>query len=28
LIRKYGEDWYKELEYAAENIDEIMKIRK
>jgi len=28
LIRKYGKDWYKELEYAAENIDEIMKIRK
>jgi Protein of unknown function (DUF3109). len=27
LIRKYGEDWYNELEYAAENIGEIMKMR-
>ena len=27
LIRKYGSDWYKELEYAAANIDEIMKMR-
>ncbi|MFA8436987.1 MAG: DUF3109 family protein [Marinifilaceae bacterium] len=25
LIRKYGEDWYKELEYAAEHIHEIYK---
>ncbi|MDM8160793.1 DUF3109 family protein [Labilibaculum sp. K2S] len=25
LIRKYGEEWYKELQYAAEHIDEIMK---
>ncbi|MRT94496.1 DUF3109 family protein [Ancylomarina sp. 16SWW S1-10-2] len=28
LIRKYGEDWYKELEYAAENLEEIYQIRK
>jgi len=28
LIRKYGEDWYKELEYAAENLEEIYKIRR
>jgi len=28
LIRKYGEDWYKELEYAAENIEEIYQIRR
>lgn len=28
LIRKYGEDWYKELEYAAENIDEIYQTRR
>jgi len=27
LIRKYGEDWYNELKYAAEHIGEIMKIR-
>ncbi len=25
LIRKYGEEWYKELEYAAENLDEFYK---
>ncbi len=24
LIRKYGEEWYKELEYAAEHIDELI----
>jgi len=28
LIRKYGEDWYKELEYAAENLEEIYQIRR
>jgi len=28
LIRKYGEDWYKELEYAAENIEEIYQVRR
>ncbi|MGZ2371829.1 DUF3109 family protein [Ancylomarina sp. YFZ004] len=28
LIRKYGEDWYKELEYAAENIEEIYHIKR
>lgn len=25
LIRKYGQDWYQELEYAAEHIDQILK---
>jgi hypothetical protein len=25
LIRKYGEAWYKELDYVAENIDELLK---
>jgi len=28
LIRKYGEDWYKELEYAADNIEEIYHIKR
>ncbi|MCZ4695837.1 DUF3109 family protein [Ancylomarina euxinus] len=28
LIRKYGEDWYNELEYAAENLEEIYQIRR
>ena len=28
LIRKYGEDWYKELDYAAENLEEIYQIRR
>ena len=28
LIRKYGEDWYKELQYAAENLEEIYQIRR
>ncbi|WP_372642140.1 DUF3109 family protein [Ancylomarina sp.] len=28
LIRKYGEEWYKELEYAAENLEEIYQIRR
>ena len=28
LIRKYGEDWYKELEYAAENIEEIYQVSR
>ena len=28
LVRKYGEDWYKELEYAAENIEEIYQVRR
>ncbi len=28
LIRKYGEDWYEELEYAAENLEEIYQIRR
>jgi len=28
LIRKYGEDWYKELEYAAENLEEIYKVSR
>ncbi|MDE5420389.1 DUF3109 family protein [Labilibaculum sp. DW002] len=28
LIRKYGEDWYEELKYAAEHIDEIMQKRE
>ncbi|WP_372755779.1 DUF3109 family protein [Labilibaculum sp.] len=27
LIRKYGKEWYEELQYAAEHIDEIMKKR-
>lgn len=27
LIRKYGEDWYDELDYAAENLDEIYKTK-
>ncbi len=28
LIRKYGEDWFNELEYAAENMEEIYQVRR